>query len=143
LRAPILLKKILLSHRTKYLILPTAACVKSSHFLRVFKNSQLLKEMEELNLINTRIERLERKISELNILQDEAERQGNIQKALDILERSMLKLNQVRRLQDLRRAKTIILIESLRSTVTEEEFEDIVAPLEAMVGPLGLRPSEP
>jgi len=35
------------------------------------------------------------------------------------------------------------LIESLRSTVTEQEFEDIVAPLEAMVGPLGLRPSEP
>lgn len=117
--------------------------LKRAFFLRVFKNSALLKEMEEINLINTRIERLERKISELKILQDEAERQGNIQKALDILERSMLKLNQVRRLQDLRRAKTIILIESLRSTVTEQEFEDIVGPLEDMVGPLGLRPREP
>ena len=111
--------------------------------MRVFKNSALLKEMEEINLINTRIERLERKISELKILQDEAERQGNIQKALDILERRVLKLNQVRRLQDRRRAKTINLIKSLRSRVTEQEFEDIVGPLEDMVGPLGLRPREP
>jgi hypothetical protein len=128
--------------------LPTAAWVvlgvlKRAFFLRVFKNSALLKEMEEINLINTRIERLERKISELKILQDEAERQGNIQKALDILERRVLKLNQVRRLQDRRRAKTINLIKSLRSRVTEQEFEDIVGPLEDMVGPLGLRPREP
>ncbi len=86
---------------------------------------------------------MERKISELKILQDEAERQGNIQKALDILERRVLKLNQVRRLQDRRRAKTINLIKSLRSRVTEQEFEDIVGPLEDMVGPLGLRPREP
>ena len=99
--------------------------------------------MEEINVINTRIERLKRKISELQILQEEEEREGNIQKALDILERRVLKLNQVRRLQDRRRAKTINLIESLRSRVTEQEFEDIVGPLEDMVGPLGLRPREP
>ncbi len=99
--------------------------------------------MEEINLLNTRIERLSRKISELWRLQEEAERDGNFQKALDILERIESKGNRVLRLQERQRAKTINLIESLRSTVTEQEFEDIVAPLEAMVGPLGLRPSEP
>ncbi len=54
--------------------------------------------MEELNLINTRIERLERKISELNILQDEAERQGNIQKQLlDLTDKQTLLTNIVQK----------------------------------------------
>jgi CRISPR/Cas system CSM-associated protein Csm2 small subunit len=100
--------------------------------------------MEEINVINTRIERLKRKISELQILQEEEEREGNIQKALDILERICFKNNQVRRLLARQRAKIINMIESRRSTVSEQEFEDIVASIEAMVGhSVGLRPSEP
>ncbi len=100
------------------------------------------KAREEINELSVKIENCQEEIKELDKITAEAEEEDNLGKAVEYLEKANKKRREVQRLVNKQQLKIKNCFELVRSTVTTEEFEDVISGLEDAIGPTGLSGTE-
>jgi chromosome segregation ATPase len=97
---------------------------------------------EEINELSVKIKNCQEEIKELDRIITEAEEEDNLEKAVEYLEKPNKKRREVQRLVNKQQSKIKVCFELVRSTVTEQEFEDVISGLEDTIGPTGLLGTE-